>query len=161
MNGNPHDQHEKQHETPDRRHEQSEPVEKTGTPDAVEAAHVRRDGDRITVTQGADSGLHIRPRGADFPAGATLSPRRMRPADLALLAAMNVAQVPCARRPVVALIATGFLTQATLLFRLIRRRGLRGVERRLVLTRAVWGGPFGTLGAIWDLTAGSDPRPGP
>ena len=45
MNGNPHDQHEKQHETPDRRHEQSEPVEKTGTPDAVEAAHVRRDGD--------------------------------------------------------------------------------------------------------------------
>ena len=43
MNGNPHDQHEKQHETPDRRHEQSEPVEKTGTPDAVEAALVRRD----------------------------------------------------------------------------------------------------------------------
>ena len=68
---------------------------------------VLRDGDRITVTQGADSGLHIRPRGADFPAGATLSPRRLRPADLALLAAMNVAQVPCARRPVVALIATG------------------------------------------------------
>ena len=38
MNGNPHDQHEKQHETPDRRHEQSEPVEKTGTPDAAMAA---------------------------------------------------------------------------------------------------------------------------
>lgn len=61
----------------------------------------------------------------------------------------------------VALIATGFLTQATLLFRLIRRRGLRGIELRLVLTRAVWGGPFGTLGAIWDLTAGPDARPGP
>ena len=51
MNGNPHDQHEKQHETPDRRHEQSEPVEKTGTPDAVEAAHVRRDGDLLIAAK--------------------------------------------------------------------------------------------------------------
>lgn len=61
----------------------------------------------------------------------------------------------------VALIAAGFLTQATLLFRLIRRRGLQGIERRLVLTRAVWGGPFGTLGAIWDLSAEPDERPRP
>ncbi len=68
---------------------------------------VARDADRITIVAGADSGPHIRPRGADFPAGATLGPRRLRPADLALLAAMNLPGVPCARRPVVALIATG------------------------------------------------------
>lgn len=65
-----------------------------------------RDGDRITLTS-ADTNTNIRPRGVDFPAGAALSPRRLRPADLALLAAMNVARVPCARRPVVALLMTG------------------------------------------------------
>lgn len=65
-----------------------------------------RDGDRITLTS-ADTNTNIRPRGVDFPAGAALSPRRLRPADLALLAAMNVARVPCAHRPVVALLMTG------------------------------------------------------
>ncbi|NGM45625.1 molybdopterin molybdotransferase MoeA [Rhodobacter sp. SGA-6-6] len=68
--------------------------------------NVSRDGDRITLTA-ADRNDNIRPRGTDFPAGATLSPRRLRPADLSLLAAMNVASVPCARRPVVALLMTG------------------------------------------------------
>ncbi len=67
---------------------------------------VSRDGDRITLTA-TDGNTNIRPRGTDFPAGATLSPRRLRPADLALLAAMNVARVPCVRRPVVALMMTG------------------------------------------------------
>ncbi|PRY63306.1 hypothetical protein BCF74_102139 [Knoellia remsis] len=50
MNGNPHEQHE-QHErrrpTPEPAEERPEPVEKTGTPDAVEAAHVGR-GDQGT-----------------------------------------------------------------------------------------------------------------
>jgi molybdopterin molybdotransferase len=68
---------------------------------------VHADGSRITVQPGADSGTHIRPLGQDFRAGATLAPRRLRPNDLALLAAMNVARVPVTRRPVVALIATG------------------------------------------------------
>ncbi|WP_395539543.1 gephyrin-like molybdotransferase Glp [Neotabrizicola sp. sgz301269] len=67
---------------------------------------VRRDGDRITLTS-TDSGANIRLRGQDFPAGAALAPRRLRPADLALLAAMNLPRVSVARRPVVALIATG------------------------------------------------------
>ncbi len=65
-----------------------------------------RDGECITLTA-ADANTNIRPRGADFPAGAALSPRRLRPADLALLASMNVARVSCARRPVVALLMTG------------------------------------------------------
>jgi molybdopterin molybdotransferase len=68
---------------------------------------VTRAGDLITVRPGADAGLHIRPKGQDFRIGDGLSPRRLRPADLAVLAAMNCATVPCTRKPVVAIIATG------------------------------------------------------
>ncbi len=68
---------------------------------------VTRDMDRITVKAGADTAGHIRPLGQDFRAGDSLSPRRLRPNDLALLAAMNIARVTVTRRPVVALIATG------------------------------------------------------
>lgn len=66
-----------------------------------------RDGDQITVKPGADSARNIRPAGQDFRAGDTLPPRRLSANDLALLAAMNLAQIPVTRRPVVALIATG------------------------------------------------------
>jgi len=67
-----------------------------------------RDADRITLLAKLDAGTHIRAAGADFRAGSELTaPRRLRPPDLALLAAMNIAEVPVARRPVVALIATG------------------------------------------------------
>lgn len=56
----------------------------------------------------ADAGHHIRAAGGDFAAGSALAaPRRLAPGDVALLAAMNIAQVPVARRPVVALIPTG------------------------------------------------------
>ncbi|MBC7735764.1 MAG: molybdopterin molybdotransferase MoeA [Candidatus Saccharibacteria bacterium] len=68
---------------------------------------VIRDGDQITVKPGADTATHIRPAGQDFRAGDALPPRRLTPNDLALLAAMNFAQVPVTRRPTVALIATG------------------------------------------------------
>lgn len=68
---------------------------------------VTRNGDTITVRPNADSGTHIRPAGQDFRAGDSLSPRLLRPNDLALLAAMNIATVRVIRRPVVALIATG------------------------------------------------------
>jgi molybdopterin molybdotransferase len=69
----------------------------------VEAA-----GDRITLKSGLDGGANIRPAGSDFAAGATMSgPLRLRPVDLARLAAMNVPVVPVARRPEVAVIATG------------------------------------------------------
>ena len=66
-----------------------------------------RDGDQITVKPGADAATHIRAMGQDFRIGDTLPPRRLSAHDLALLAAMNVAQVAVSRRPVVALIATG------------------------------------------------------
>ena len=68
---------------------------------------VTRDGDLITVTPAADLVTNIRPQGRDFRAGDTLPPRRLSAHDLALLAAMNRAQVAVTRRPVVALIATG------------------------------------------------------
>ena len=68
---------------------------------------VIRAGDRITVKPGMDAGTHIRPQGQDFRAGDAVGPRRLRPADLALLASMNVARVTVARRPVVAIIPTG------------------------------------------------------
>lgn len=68
---------------------------------------VIRDGDLITLRQNADVARHIRPKAQDFRAGDTLTPRVLRPNDLALLASMNHAQVPVTRRPVVAIIATG------------------------------------------------------
>lgn len=68
---------------------------------------VVREGDRIILRKGLDSATHIRPPGQDFRAGDSLSPRRLRPNDLALLAAMNIPAVQTRRKPVVALIATG------------------------------------------------------
>jgi molybdopterin molybdotransferase len=68
---------------------------------------VTREGELITIKPGADSGPHIRPLGQDFRAGDSLSPRKLRPNDLALLAAMNIPTVQATRRPVVALVATG------------------------------------------------------
>jgi molybdopterin molybdotransferase len=68
---------------------------------------VVRVGDRVILKDGLESARHIRPQGQDFRAGDRLSPRRLRPNDLALLAAMNIPAVPVTRKPVVALIATG------------------------------------------------------
>ncbi|WP_444668450.1 molybdopterin molybdotransferase MoeA [Cereibacter changlensis] len=68
--------------------------------------NVEAEGAAIRLTEASD-GRNIRPAGQDFRAGDSLSPRRLRPNDLALLAAMNIAEVPVTRRPVVALVATG------------------------------------------------------
>lgn len=68
--------------------------------------NTRRDGDRMVVTDPGDS-TNIRPMGQDFRAGDRFAPRRLRPADLALLAAMNLPTVQVSRRPVVAILATG------------------------------------------------------
>jgi molybdopterin molybdotransferase len=69
---------------------------------------VIRENDTITLRDTLDSNHYVRPIGADFPADFNLSaPRRLTPSDLALLAAMNVAHVTVARKPKVALIATG------------------------------------------------------
>lgn len=86
----------------------------TGAPMPQGADHVviqedvLREGDKITLRPELGAGANVRPAGGDFRAGDVISaPRRLRPVDLGLLAAMNIAQVPVHRRPVVALIATG------------------------------------------------------
>jgi len=68
---------------------------------------VIRDGATITLKDGMDTELYIRRQGSDFAVGHQVAPKRLRPYDLALLAAMNCAQLAVARRPVVALLSTG------------------------------------------------------
>ncbi|GAA6207748.1 molybdopterin molybdotransferase MoeA [Cognatishimia sp. WU-CL00825] len=69
---------------------------------------VTRDGDTILLGDTIDAGMHIRPRGVDFKDGQTVAaPKLLRPSDIALLAAMNVAEVPVRCRPKVAIISTG------------------------------------------------------
>ena len=69
---------------------------------------VERDGDEIRITETTPPGSHIRPSGTDFLAGARLTaPRRLSPSDIALLASMNAAAPVVARKPRVAIIATG------------------------------------------------------
>lgn len=61
---------------------------------------VTREGARITLGAALDAGMHIRPAGADFAEGDSITaPRRLRPADLALAAAMNLPALPVHRRP--------------------------------------------------------------
>jgi len=65
-------------------------------------------GDVLTVAANAEPGPFIRPRGGDFGRGTTLpAGRSLRPADIALLAAMNVPTVTVHRRPAVAILSTG------------------------------------------------------
>lgn len=68
---------------------------------------VTRDGDRITIPE-VGSNLNIRRKGNDFAEGSEFLPQHpLRPADLALLAAMNVPQLTVARRPRIAVLAGG------------------------------------------------------
>ncbi|MGF1552487.1 MAG: gephyrin-like molybdotransferase Glp [Paracoccaceae bacterium] len=67
-----------------------------------------REGDTVTVREAPGPGAYLRPAGGDFAAGFRLeAPRRLGPREVALLAAMGHDRVSVARRPVVALVATG------------------------------------------------------
>ena len=68
---------------------------------------VTRDGDRITLNGNLDGSRHIRPAGADFRPGDALPPGPLTPGRIALAAAMGRIALPCARRPVVAIVPTG------------------------------------------------------
>lgn len=69
---------------------------------------VTRRGDLITLNRDMDGKDNVRAAGVDFKAGDRMTaPRRLGPSDVALLAAMNIAQVPVIRRPTVAIMATG------------------------------------------------------
>ena len=67
-----------------------------------------REGDWIVVAENPDSKKYIRELGADFKVGDEVkAPRRLDPALIALVAAMNVPEVEVSRRPKVAILATG------------------------------------------------------
>lgn len=69
---------------------------------------VTRRGDLISITGETGTKDNIRRAGVDFAQGAPFAaPRRLAPADIALLAAMNIATLPVHRKPAVALISTG------------------------------------------------------
>lgn len=81
-------------------------------PEGADAVLIQEDAERagevLRVREGRDRGLNVRPAGADFVAGDRVrAPRRLRPAEVALIAAMNAGSVTVARRPVVAVIPTG------------------------------------------------------
>jgi molybdopterin molybdotransferase len=67
------------------------------------------DGDRITITEAAKSGRHIRPAGVDFREGDVLlaGGSRLTDRDLSLAAGMNYPELAVRRRPKVAVLATG------------------------------------------------------
>ncbi|MCA9602501.1 MAG: molybdopterin molybdotransferase MoeA, partial [Myxococcales bacterium] len=71
--------------------------------------NVKADGEHITVVEGSPDPEHIRPKGRDFRKGEAALTRGMRltSRDILLAAAMGHATVPCARRPKVAILATG------------------------------------------------------
>ena len=79
----------------------------TGANRVVIQEDVDVQADEITLKRKADTATHIRSAGQDFRVGDTVSPRLLRPNDLALLASMNVPTLNCTRRPVIAIIATG------------------------------------------------------
>ncbi|CUH53537.1 molybdopterin molybdotransferase MoeA [Shimia marina] len=81
-------------------------------PDGVDRVIIQEDvtrkGDVITLSDRLNKGTHIRPAGGDFKTGQTIEgPRLLRPSDVALMAAMNIAEVPVTRRPKVAILSTG------------------------------------------------------
>jgi len=79
-----------------------------GTSHVVIQEDVARKDNTITVQENYDQGPYVRPAGADFVKGqAITAPRLLSPADVALLAAMNIPNVPVKRKPQVAIIATG------------------------------------------------------
>ncbi|WP_281709381.1 molybdopterin molybdotransferase MoeA [Phaeobacter italicus] len=69
---------------------------------------ISRSGNLITIADHPGTSTNIRPKGGDFQIGTTMdAPRVLGSADIALLAAMNIAQVPVRKQPTVALISTG------------------------------------------------------
>ncbi len=69
---------------------------------------VRYDND-VEIAQAVGPGAHVRPRGGDVAAGEVVVPAggALTPARLAAAAASGVAELACARRPRVAVLATG------------------------------------------------------
>src|SRR5579859_3974608 len=80
-----------------------------GADAVVPLEHVVEHDNSIEVTDAVASGAHVRPRGGDVAAGAVVVEGgvRLGATQLGALAAAGVARLECARRPRVAVLATG------------------------------------------------------
>ena len=80
-----------------------------GATQVVIQEDVTRDGDEITLKENLDPGPHIRPAGGDFRKAdrSCHVATRLTPAHIALAAAMGHGSLTVARRPDVAIMATG------------------------------------------------------
>jgi molybdopterin molybdotransferase len=80
-----------------------------GADAVVMIEHVRREEDRVQVSQSALPGQFINPQGCEAAAGSLLleAGKRLDFADVAMLAAAGRARVPVYERPRVAILATG------------------------------------------------------
>ena len=82
-------------------------------PEGADAIVIQEDceraGDLVSVREAAKAGAFVRPAGLDFAEGDVLlrAGRRLNSRDIGLAAAMNRPWLPVARRPRVALLATG------------------------------------------------------
>ena len=82
-------------------------------PEGADAIVIQEDceraGDLVSVREAAKAGAFVRPAGLDFAEGDVLlrAGRRLNARDIGLAAAMNRPWLPVARRPRVALLATG------------------------------------------------------
>jgi molybdopterin molybdotransferase len=82
-------------------------------PDGVDTIVIQEEADEasgvVTVKRAGLPGHHIRRRGQDFKRGEVLlkAGTRLGPRELMLAAAMNQAELPVRRKPVVAILATG------------------------------------------------------
>jgi molybdopterin molybdotransferase len=83
----------------------------SGADSIIIQENVERRGNQIRLLEGnvIQLGKHIRGAGLDFKRGDILlkAGRRLRARDVALAAAMNCATLSCARRPLIAILATG------------------------------------------------------
>jgi molybdopterin molybdotransferase len=78
--------------------------------DAVVPVEIVEDlGSHVVIPDAAAAGQHVRPRGGDVSAGATVvaAGARLSAAQVGALAATGVAEVACSIRPRVAVVATG------------------------------------------------------
>ena len=78
--------------------------------DAVVPVEIAEDlGSSVVIAGAAVPGQHVRPRGGDVGAGATVVPAgaRLGAAQIGALAATGVAELACSRRPRVTVVATG------------------------------------------------------
>ncbi|MGH7813987.1 MAG: molybdopterin molybdotransferase MoeA [Candidatus Binataceae bacterium] len=75
----------------------------------VPVERTRRAGDAVEILSAAEAGAFIRPRGEDLKAGELVIPagKRLSPADLGMLAALNRPMLDVFRQPRVAIVTTG------------------------------------------------------